>query len=65
MSVRALIETVVNLDTFLNVDLYCQGYYYVKLKLYSERPDQNIVSKPITRLIQIYRESLQILTHTT
>jgi hypothetical protein len=53
MSVRALIETVVNLDSFLNVDLYCQGYYFVRLRLYSERPDLNmrIISNPHTHYL--------------
>ena len=44
MSIRSLVETVVYLDNFLNVDLYSQGYYFVRIQLYTDRADLNLVS---------------------
>ena len=37
MSLRALIEIVVHLESFRNIDLFYQGIYYVQVKLYSKK----------------------------
>jgi hypothetical protein len=37
MSLRALVEVIVTVDTFRNVDLFFQGVYYCHLRLYSKR----------------------------
>ena len=37
MSLRALVEIVVNLDSFRNIDLFYQGVYFVKLRLFYKR----------------------------
>ena len=44
MSFRAQIETVLYVDNFVNIDLFFQGYYYLKFKLYYHLQDQNLVS---------------------
>lgn len=40
MSLRAIIEVVVHLDTFRNIDLFFQGLYYVKVSLYNKKNDE-------------------------
>ena len=40
MSLRALVEIVVNLDSFRNIDLFYQGVYFVKLRLFYKRQRQ-------------------------
>ena len=37
MSLRALVEIVVSLDSFRNIDLFYQGVYFVKLRLFYKR----------------------------
>lgn len=37
MSLRALVEVVVHLESFRNIDLFYQGIYYVQVKLYSKK----------------------------
>ena len=44
MSFRALIETVMYVDNYQNIDLFFQGYYFIKFKHYYELEDQNLVS---------------------
>lgn len=41
MSLRALIEIVVHLESFRNIDLYFQGVYYTRLRLYYEKNRKN------------------------
>lgn len=47
-SVRAVTETTVYLDNFQNIDLFFQGYYYFKCRLYCEIEEANlrVVSTP-------------------
>ena len=40
MSLRAILEVVVHLDTFRNIDLFFQGLYYVKVSVYNKRGDE-------------------------
>jgi len=36
MSLKALIEAVVHLESFRNIELFYQGLYFLKCRLYSE-----------------------------
>ena len=40
MSLRAILEVVVHLDTFRNIDLFFQGLYYVKVSVYNKKGDE-------------------------
>jgi hypothetical protein len=40
MSLRAILEVVVHLDTFRNIDLFFQGLYYIKVSVYNKRGDE-------------------------
>jgi hypothetical protein len=40
MSLRALLEIVVHLETFRNIDLFFQGLYYVKVSLSNKKGDE-------------------------
>ena len=37
MSLRALIEVAIHLESFRNIDLFYQGIYYVQVKLYYKK----------------------------
>jgi hypothetical protein len=36
MSLKALVETVIHLESFRNIELFYQGLYYVKVRLLCE-----------------------------
>ncbi len=36
MSLRALVETTIHLESFRNIELFYQGLYYLKLRLYAD-----------------------------
>ena len=38
MSLKALVEVLIHLDSFRNIDLFYQGLYYVKLRMFYKRP---------------------------
>lgn len=40
MSLRALVEIVVHLESFRNIDLFYQGLYYIKANLYYKKNDE-------------------------
>jgi hypothetical protein len=40
MSLRALLEIVVHLESFRNIDLFYQGLYYIKVSLYNKKNDE-------------------------
>ena len=40
MALRALLEIVVHLESFRNIDLFYQGLYYVKITLYSKKGEE-------------------------
>lgn len=42
MSLRALLEVVVHLESFRNIDLFFQGLYYVKVSLYNKKGEEVI-----------------------
>lgn len=37
MSLRALVEVVVHLESFRNIDLFFQGIYYARVRLYTKK----------------------------
>ena len=37
MTLKALVEIVLHIDTFRNIDLYYQGLYFVKFRFYYRR----------------------------
>lgn len=40
MSLRALLEIVVHLESFRNIDLFYQGLYYVKVSLHNKKNEE-------------------------
>ena len=36
MSMKALLEVIIHLESFRNIDLFYQGLYYVQIKLYQK-----------------------------
>ena len=40
MSLRAILEVVVHLDSFRNIDLFFQGLYYLKVSVYNKKNDE-------------------------
>jgi len=40
MSLRAILDVVVHLDSFRNIDLFFQGLYYVKVSLYNKKNEE-------------------------
>ena len=41
-SMRAVTETTVYVDSFQNVDLFFQGYYYFRCRLFYEIEEANL-----------------------
>lgn len=37
MSMRALLEIIVHLESFRNIDIFFQGLYYIQIKLYQKK----------------------------
>lgn len=37
MSLKALVEVLIHVDTFRNIDLYYQGLYYARLRMYYKK----------------------------
>ena len=42
MSLRALVDVVIHLESFRNIDLFFQGIYYIRLKLYTKKRVRSI-----------------------
>ena len=42
MSLRAIIEIVVHLESFRNIDLFFQGIYYTRFRLHSKKKQAEI-----------------------
>lgn len=40
MSLRAILEVVVHLDSFRNIDLFFQGLYYLKVSVFNKKNDE-------------------------
>ena len=41
MSLKSIVEAVVHLESFRNIELFYQGLYYLKCTLYSETPSDD------------------------
>ena len=37
MSLRALVEIAIHIESFRNIDLYFQGLYYARIKLFQKK----------------------------
>ena len=42
MSLRAVVEIVVHLESFRNIDLFFQGIYYTRVRVNSKRKQQGL-----------------------
>lgn len=40
MSLRAILEVVVHLDSFRNIDLFFQGLYYLRVAVYNKKNEE-------------------------
>ena len=40
MSVRSILEIVLHVESFRNIDLFYQGLYFLKFNIYMENNDQ-------------------------
>lgn len=47
MSLRAIIESSLHIEHFRNVDLFNQGFYAMRLKMYHMNSDQKVFSFPL------------------
>ena len=56
MSLRSLLEIVVHLESFRNIDLFYQGLYYLKINLYTIKNDEVIY--PYSIYLEIKRKSI-------
>ena len=52
MALRSLIEVVIHLESFRNIDLFFQGLYYIKVSLYNKKIDE--VSYSSDSSLQLY-----------
>jgi hypothetical protein len=50
MALRGLLEVVVHLESFRNIDLFYQGLYYLKVSLYSKKNEEVRPPSPIPLL---------------
>jgi len=48
MSLRAVVEIVVHLESFRNIDLFFQGIYYTRFRIHSKKKGAEIASKQST-----------------
>ena len=46
MSLRAVVEIMVHLESFRNIDLFFQGIYYTRLKVYYKKKQDHGSSQP-------------------
>lgn len=46
MSLRAIIETVVHIEQFRNVDFFNQGLYFFRITLYNEKESERYFARP-------------------
>ena len=42
MSLKALVEVMIHVDTFRNIDLFYQGLYYMRFRLYYKRDYESL-----------------------
>lgn len=46
MSLRAIIETVIHIEQFRNIDFYNQGLYFFRITLYNEKGTERYFARP-------------------
>ena len=46
MALRAIIETVVHIEDFLNIDFYNQGLYYFRISIYHQKGEEKFYASP-------------------
>ncbi len=46
MSLRAILEVVVHLDTFRNIDLFFQGLYFIKVAVFNKKNEEVQYANP-------------------
>jgi hypothetical protein len=46
MSLRAIIETVVHIEQFRNIDFFNQGLYFYRMNLYNEKDNERYFARP-------------------
>jgi hypothetical protein len=46
MSLRAIIETVVHIEQFRNIDFFNQGLYFFRITLYNEKDQERFYARP-------------------
>jgi protein-tyrosine phosphatase len=46
MTLKALVEILIHFDNFRNIDLYYQGLYYAKIKVYNNQMQNIPILKP-------------------
>ncbi len=67
MSLRALFEIVVHLESFRNIDLFYQGLYYIKVSLHNKKNDEVSINHDIPtqgdEWISDYSYSCTMLIH--
>ena len=44
MSLRAVVEIVIHLESFRNIDLFFQDIYYTRFRIHSRKKQQEILS---------------------
>ena len=42
MSLKALVEAVIHLESFRNIELFYQGLYFLRCKVYSQYTDSDV-----------------------
>lgn len=60
MSLRAILEVVVHLDSFRNIDLFFQGLYYLKVSVHNKKNDE--VSLPPNAYNSLFSYSMRTPT---
>jgi len=46
MSLRAIIETVIHIEQFRNIDFFNQGLYFFRITLYNEKDQERYFARP-------------------
>ena len=54
MSLKSIVEAVVHLESFRNIELFYQGLYYLKCSLYSETPSSEPDQPNVKQFAQPY-----------
>ena len=52
MALRALLEIVIHLESFRNIDLFYQGLYYIKVNLFSKKGEDVIFTRYLLNFVK-------------